>query len=387
VIPSESYSALSGEDERLRSIAELQQKIQVLNYEAALRQSEDRFRLLVENIADYAIFMLDAGGLISSWNAGAERIKGYRASEIIGKHFSIFYSAEDLKAGKPELGLKRASAEGRFETEGWRLRKDGSRFWAYVTITALRDESGNLRGFAKVTRDLTERKRMEDSLRELSGRLISLQDQERRRLARELHDSTAQTLSALSLNLALVGRCADLARHPQASKALSESLALADQASHEIRTLSYLLHPPWLDEMGLAAALRWYIGGFAQRTTIRVDFQVVHEPGRLRRDVETSLFRIVQECLTNVYRHSGSPKAGVRLDETSAGISLAVWDQGKGIPEPMLQRDHPSPAMFGVGLRGMAERVRQLGGQLTVRQAQPGTIIEVLVPSDQVAGA
>jgi PAS domain S-box-containing protein len=135
-----------------------------------LQTSEERFRLLVEGVKDYAIFMLDPTGRITSWNAGAERIKGYRAEEIIGKHFSVFYPPDDVAAGVPMRGLREAERVGRFEAEGWRLRKDGTRFWASVVITALRDETGQLRGFGKVTRDITERKRIQDQLLEAERR-------------------------------------------------------------------------------------------------------------------------------------------------------------------------------------------------------------------------
>jgi PAS domain S-box-containing protein len=142
VIPDESYTALTTEEMRLRNVAVLQQKAQALEAERNLRQSEERFRHLVEAAQDYAIFMLEPSGCISTWNVGAERIKGYGASEIIGRHFSVFYPEEDIRAGKPQRLLAIAAAEGRVEDEGWRIRKDGSRFWADVIITALRDESG-----------------------------------------------------------------------------------------------------------------------------------------------------------------------------------------------------------------------------------------------------
>src|SRR6266850_1674923 len=142
--------------------------------EEALRQSEQQLRSLVESVRDYAIVLLDAEGRISTWNGGAERIEGYRAEEIIGRNFSCFYTAEDLERGKPEEGLRVAASKGWFEDESWRVRKDGSRFWANAVITAIRDSNGQLRGFAKVTRDLTERKRAEEALLlELSHVLLS----------------------------------------------------------------------------------------------------------------------------------------------------------------------------------------------------------------------
>ena len=380
VIPDERYVTADGEHERFGGIPYLQQRAQALDEGVALHQSEERFRLLVESVQDYAIFMLDPDGHIISWNRGAERIKGYTTAEIMGQHFSVFYPREDVEAGKPDQALQTADAEERFENEGWRLRKDGSRFWASVVITALRDKAGNVTGFAKVTRDMTDRKQYEESLRRLTGQLLSLQDEERRRLARELHDSTAQVLTALSLNLARMKHSTELTRHPQMSDALTESAALADQASQEIRTLSYLLHPPMLDEVGLTEALRWYARGFAQRTRIEIDLDIPEEFGRLPRDIETVLFRIVQESLGNVYRHSGSAIAGVRLEKRPAEICLCVWDRGKGLPEGILQRRNGSRATLGVGIQGMEERVSQLGGRMALRPGQPGAVIDVFLP-------
>jgi len=167
-----------------------------------LDASEQRYQSLIEGVRDYAIFMLTPDGHVASWNLGAERTKGYRANEIVGRHFSCFYPEEDIRDGKPQRLLMTATAEGRVEDEGWRVRKDGSRFWASVVVTALRDDEGRLQGFSKVSRNITERKRAEDSVRELSGRLLQIQDEERRHFARELHDSAGQMLAALSMNLA-----------------------------------------------------------------------------------------------------------------------------------------------------------------------------------------
>ncbi len=392
VIPDESYTALAGEQDRLRGIALLQQKAQALaelqRTTEELRQTEERFRLLVDGVKDYAIFMLDPTGHILSWNLGAKRIKGYEPQEIIGKHFSVFYPAEEIRSGKPDRELKIASSEGRFEEEGWRLRKDGSLFWANVLITALYDESGRLRGFAKVTRDITERKRSEESRRELSARLLSLQDDERRRLARELHDSTAQTLSALSLNLALLNHYSEISNHPTAGKALAESIDLVNQASGEVRSMSYLLHPPLLDHGGLVKALPWYVEGFTKRSNIQVELEVSLGPfDQLPREVETALFRIVQEALTNIYRHSGSSTAGVRLQGGREATRLQVWDHGKGLKEGSFKTLDDIPASLGVGIRGMHERVRQLGGRMEVRSESTGTTIDVVLPSFVAAEA
>ncbi|MFC7718750.1 sensor histidine kinase [Nonomuraea recticatena] len=175
--------------------------------EHALRESEERFRLLVQSVVDYAIFMLDTEGHIVSWNAGAQRIKGYRADEIVGSHFSVFYPPEDVASGKPDRELEIAVVEGRLEDEGWRVRKDGTRFWANVIITALFDETGRLRGFGKVTRDLTERRMAERTLDErgrLLAHLVQAQEMERRRIAWDVHDDTIQSMVAVGMRLQLL---------------------------------------------------------------------------------------------------------------------------------------------------------------------------------------
>jgi two-component system, NarL family, sensor kinase len=247
-----------------------------------------------------------------------------------------------------------------------------------VVITALRDVQGNLRGYAKVTRDITERKQAEDRMRELSGRLLRVQEEERRRLARELHDSTAQILSVLSLNLALIKERAVLATDPKASEALAESIELAGRASGELRSLSYLLHPPMLDEAGLPNALSWFVDGFARRTGIRVDLTISPGFDRLPKDLETALFRIAQESLTNVYRHSGSKTAAVRLALDSGGVTLEIEDVGKGFSAGLFENGAPVP--LGVGIQGMRERLRELGGRLEIKSGKSGTRVIAVSP-------
>ncbi|MGA8429315.1 MAG: PAS domain S-box protein [Candidatus Sulfotelmatobacter sp.] len=357
--------------------------------ELALRRSEERSRLFVEAVQDYAIFMLDPEGCVATWNTGAERIKGYKASEIIGQHFSRFYPEEDVRAGKPAWELKVATKEGRFEDEGWRIRKDGSRFWGNVIITPVRDNSGDLLGFTKVTRDFTERmlaerslaesrlklQESERSLRDLSLHLLRTQDEERRRIGREIHDSLGQYLSVLKMKLDSMGSS------PATAEENAECANLVEECVKEVRTISYLLYPPMLEEMGLASAIPWYLEGFSKRSGIKTSFQVPEDLGRLSRDAELVLFRVLQESLTNVQRHSGSNSADIHISHADGGVALEVVDHGKGLPNAMLgQAAQDWMGSLGVGLRGMSERLRQIGGTLDVSSGESGTVVHATVP-------
>jgi signal transduction histidine kinase len=217
-----------------------------------------------------------------------------------------------------------------------------------------------------------------DNLRELSARLLQLQDDERRRIARELHDSVGQMLAALGMNLAAVGT--DLERLTKTANAVNDSAALVQELSREVRTISHLLHPPLLDEAGLASALRWYIEGFAQRSKIKVDLEFPADFGRLSRESETAIFRTVQECLTNVHRHSQSPTATIRIAVSDGHVRVEVEDRGKGIP-PQRQSEMASMGIPGVGIRGMRERLRQLGGSLDIQSNGKGTLIVARLPA------
>ena len=352
--------------------------------------------------------MLDAHGNVITWNTGAERIKGYKAWEIIGKHFSTFYPEEDLRVRKPWFELEVAAKKGRFEDEGWRLRKDGSRFWANVVITALKDEKGRVRGFGKVTRDFTERvraqeilqqtneelqkevlekrkaeqqlHRSEESLRKLSLHLLRTQDEERRRIGRDLHDSLGQYLAVLKINLDSVQQSLTPAK-PKIQKQLQQCIRLAEDAIKEVRTISYLLYPPMLEELGLKSAIPWYVEGFARRSGINAKLEISPDFGRLSRDAELALFRVLQESLTNVHRHSGSRIAEIRLHERGDLVILEIEDRGKGFPPGVLENNgNGLSAELGVGLRGMNERMRQLGGRIEVASAGTGTLVRAVVP-------
>ncbi|MBV9574743.1 MAG: sensor histidine kinase, partial [Acidobacteriales bacterium] len=215
-------------------------------------------------------------------------------------------------------------------------------------------------------------------LRELSGRLLQMRDEEGRRLARALHDSVGQMVAALSMNLSRVQReAANLS--PEAAKALEENGGLIKEINREIRTISHLHHPPLLEEAGLASALSWYVDGFSQRSKIDVKLQLPPHLERMSKDAEISIFRTVQEGLTNIHRHSGSPTAGIRIEQKDGIVRLEIRDAGKGIPpekRPLLGSWAPA----GVGLRGMRERMRQLGGSLEVHSNADGTVLTATLP-------
>ncbi|MGI0084397.1 MAG: PAS domain S-box protein [Nitrososphaerales archaeon] len=367
----------------------------------AVRRNEERFRLLVDAVQDYAIFMLDVHGRISSWNTGAQRLNGYSVLEILGRHFSVFYTEEDLRSGKPERELEIAAREGRFEEEGWRLRKDGSRFWASVIITAIKDDAGKLTGFGKVTRDFTDRIRVDEalrkeiaerteaqqklhesekSLRQLSVRLLQTQDEERRRIGRDLHDSVGQYLVGLKMKVDSLKSSVGQTQEGMADE-LAECCELAEAAIKEVRTISYLLYPPMLEELGLKSAIPWYLEGFTKRSGIQINLEVSPQFDRIPGDLELALFRVLQESLTNVHRHSGSATADIRLLTRDRTVVLQIIDHGKGTQSKKCEDvSRELVDAYGVGLRGMDERIRQLGGNLEVALSESGTTVTATVP-------
>ena len=366
-----------------RSRTKFQSKTQERELPAS--EADAQFRLLVEAVQDYAIFRLDPSGNVKTWNAGAQRIKQYAAAEIIGRHFSTFYPEEDKRNGKPQWELEVAQKEGRFEDEGWRIRKDGSRFWANVIITALRDRSGKLVGFGKVTRDFTERMqakealaKSERSLRDLSLHLLSTQDQERKRIGRDLHDSLGQYLAVLKLKIESV---ASLVEARDLAEDLAECVRLTDDSIKEVRTVSYLLYPPMLEEMGLKSAIPWYLSGFSSRSGIKTTLKTQEHFGRLPTEAELAMFRVLQESLTNVHRHSGSETAEVRLLKEDGNAVLEVEDKGKGFNSALLEQGSQDwMGALGVGVRGMNERMRQLKGKLEIITREGGTLVRAVIP-------
>jgi two-component system, NarL family, sensor kinase len=225
--------------------------------------------------------------------------------------------------------------------------------------------------------EVSVHRKTEEKLRELSLSVLRIQDEERRRVARDLHDTVGQTLTALKITLSTLGSAA--ARYPQLHDFLTELNGLADQALGEIRTTSYLLHPPLLDEAGFAAAASWYVDGFNKRSPIQVTLELP-EGIRLAGSVEIVLFRVLQESLTNITKHAGSATADVLLKVGQSEISLSVRDYGKGIPSERLAKMNSSGSDVGVGIAGMRERLKELGGRLVIESGSTGTLLKASIP-------
>ncbi|MCT9092506.1 sensor histidine kinase [Streptomyces sp. ASQP_92] len=337
--------------------------------------SETAFTLLVQGVLDYGIFMLDPHGYIISWNAGAERIKGYSASDILGQHFSVFYPPEDQEAGKPQWELETAVADGRLEDEGWRVRKDGSRFWANVVITALRDENGVLQGFGKVTRDMSERRAAQHALserRRLFDHLVQAQETERRRIAWDVHDDSIQAMVAVGMRLELLAE-----RVPETYSAELRRLDTSvREAIGRLRSLTFRLHPPGIDRHGLVDGLSSHLDdvvGASWGMAYSFDHELEREPTP---ETAITIFRIVQEALLNVHKHARASKVDIQVRSVDGGIVTRVMDDGTGAP--MSQdgsREH-----FGV--IEMRERAETAGGWWSMySRPGTGTTVEFWVPN------
>ncbi|MGB6876074.1 MAG: response regulator [Candidatus Acidiferrales bacterium] len=382
------------------------------------RRRGDRATALLAAIVDSsddAIVSKNLDGVITSWNKGAERIFGYTAQEAIGKNITLIIPPERYDE---ETNILRRIRNGQridhFETI--RMRKDGTLFDVSVTISPLKDASGRVIGASKVARDISERKsamealrqseesfralsekldsevrertqelveknadvlRQSQQLRELSWQLLHTQDEERRHIARELHDSAGQTLAVLGM---MISSVVEMARHkiPEVADSAKDIHEVVQQLTKEIRTTSYLLHPPLLDENGLPPALSWYLRGLTERSGLDIAFHISEEFGRLSRDMELVVFRVVQECLTNVHRHSGSKSAAIRITRETDRVVVEVRDQGKGIsPERLAEIQSKSS---GVGIRGMRERLRQFQGEMIIQSGPAGTTVLVTIP-------
>jgi PAS domain S-box-containing protein len=383
----------------------------LLNELPALGLGADKAIGLLAAIVDSsedAIVSKTLDGIITSWNAGAERLFGYTADEAIGQHISLIIPAN--RRNEETVIIERIRKGERIEHfDTVRVRKDKTSLDISLTISPVRDASGKIIGASKIARNITERKRIERELREsedryrtladaldtqvqfrtqelerrnselrdLSGRLLESQDLERRHIARELHDSAGQTLAALGMSLARLAKNAG--NNPdQFAKDVDDAEALVQHLTQEIRTTSYLLHPPMLDEVGISSALSWYVQGLTERSSLQIDLKVSENMGRLPSEMELLIFRLVQESLTNIHRHSGSKSASIQIARDGEAVSIEVEDQGKGMSREKLAEIQSRGA--GVGIRGMHERVRQFRGNMQIESSGSGTRILVSIP-------
>lgn len=355
--------------------ATLEARVQERTAELRSQTSELTSRTRLLDMANDAVFAIRNGKIVY-WNRGAERLYGWTRDEATGQEPHALLQSH-FPMPREEI-VEQLQREGSWIGDITQTRRDGAQIAVASNWSIWRDENSDDVGWLEINTDVTQRKRAEESLRELTGRLLRMQDDERRRIARELHDSTGQMLVALAMNLSsLEPESPKLTA--QSSQVLSDSQKLVQEMTREVRTLSYLLHPPLLDEAGLNSALRWYVEGFSKRSHVVVDLQLDSAVGRLPREIETAIFRIVQESLTNVHRHSGSSFAEIRLDRQPSSIRVEVQDEGKGIAPDKVDNPRSSKGL-GVGITGMRERVRQLGGGLEIVSNGSGTLIRAELP-------
>ncbi|HEY6182166.1 MAG TPA: PAS domain S-box protein [Terriglobales bacterium] len=333
---------------------------------AALAESEECFRLLVEGVQDYAIFMLTPAGAVASWNAGAERIYRYRAEEILGLHVSVLYSVDDVRAGKPEEDLRLSESQGRFSEEAERMRRDGSRFWAQVITTAMRDKAGCLRGFARVTRDITERRRLEQEI-------LAISEREQNRIGQDLHDGLCNHLAGVVFQGEFLEQ--KLSEQSVAEAAIAARMTvMLKQAITQAHGLARGLNPVNMEAGGLLAAFQ----GLCQDTE-----QLYKIACRLRCDtpvgiqddvVATNLYRIAQEAVSNAIKHGKAKQILIELNANGNGTCLRVQDNGRGICAE-------AGSNGGLGLGTMRHRARLLGGTVEIEPYRSGgTMVTCLLP-------
>ena len=385
----------------------------------ALLESERLFELMTSSVVDYAIVMLDLEGRVKTWNSGGQLITGYAAQTIVGRDFSCFYLPDDVRQGKPVQTLQTASSQGRFAEQVWLARSDGSAFWASIVMTPLRNPNGELQGFCMIARDLSERKRSEETLqaemqermrvdeelqrlnrslemivlertaelrstnadlleeklrsRDLSSQFITGQEQERRDIAREL-DETGQSLTVIRMHLM------DMLRDASAATArMPACLGVADAAIAHIRKVALNLWPTMLDDLGLADALEWVLDQQATAAGWNAVFEAGDIHVELPADIRTACFRIAQEALTNAVRHAGASQVKLQLKMAFNDLELTVSDNGTGFDLEHYRSADERKKHFG--LMSMAERASLMGGSLEIDTAiGRGTRIRASLP-------
>jgi len=350
-----------------------------------LQGAEHPYRLMVETIDEGAATLADDGTVLYANRSFAE-IFDIPLEKFIGAALNDFVFGEDREL------LARLIADASLNIVRGEIRLDSHRQHPRtirLTLSPVREQG--VHTICVVATELTELietnealRVSELSLRQLSARLLKLQDEERRRIARDLHDTTGQKIAVLSMTLDRLAKLVDT-RKVDVQEALTESRDVVGKIGEEIRTLSYLLHPPLLDECGLASAVLWYAEGFKKRSGIHLNVSIDDELVRLTTDAETALFRVLQESLTNVHRYSGSPSAEIRIFQSPSKVHLEIVDHGKGVKAGTERSTFAGAPTLGVGIPGMRERIRQLGGQLEVEFSNEGTRVYATLPREACA--
>jgi PAS domain S-box-containing protein len=343
------------------------------------RQVESRSRTLLDAIPQQ-IWSGPPDGTLDYCNERWRSYMGLGLEELQGDGWQSMLHPDDRE--RVLMAWDKAVTMGTpYEQEERHRGVDGTYRWFLARGFPFRDAQGRIIRWYGTNTDIQDRKQAEEDLRRLSGQLLRLQDEERRRIARDLHDSTGQDLVALATTLSQLH-----ASIPSSSRKLrklaSQCQVLAGQCIREVRTVSYLLHPPMLDEAGLGDAIRHYAGGFQERTGIEVELEISARLGRMKPGVELALFRVVQESLTNIQRHSGSSQAKIRIERDSGKIALEISDNGSGIPGNPRRQNEKFPFGLGVGIPSMHERVKLIGGQLAIESSSTGTTVRVTIPAD-----
>jgi PAS domain S-box-containing protein len=368
---------------------------------ADLAEQREFFRVTLASIGD-AVITTDTSGVITFLNPVAESMTGWKAEDAIGqpieKVFNVINEETRNPAPNPVFKVLREGVVVGLANHTSLIALDGKETAIDDSAAPIRDQSGNIAGVVMVFHDVTKQRQLLQSLSEaryhlekrvqertaelktanenlgqLSARVLQARDDEQRRLARELHDSVGQLVAGISMNIGVVKKETHKLS-PAAAKCVAENAEMLEQVSKEIRTISYLLHPPLLDEAGLAAALQWYVIGFAERSQIKVKTDIPADLGRLPSDTEIAVFRVIQQCLSNIHRHSGSATADIRIHRQADHLIVQVQDNGKGIAKDKL-RDLTESGRSGVGLAGMRERLRRLSGTLEIESNGNGTLV------------
>ena len=364
-----------------RYVAELEERIaERKRAEIALRASEERYRELFENAKD-AIYVHDLDGTCLSLNRAAEKLSGYSREEIIGHNFKEFMAPDHVRNVRDSF-WKKLAKQGEMTYEVDIIAKDKRRVPIEVSSRVIY-ENGELVGVQGMARDITERKRAQDALQMFSRHLIEAQEDERRRIARELHDQIGQILTAVKMNLHAMQQ---FCQGSEAGSYVKDNIEAVDEALRLVRDLSVDLRPPVLDDMGLTTALRWYVDRFAKRTGLKIDIliDVPDDNERFSRDLETACFRIAQEALTNVVRHAQATRVVVRLAKDSEVLLLTVKDDGVGFDVERLRKRAQRVATLG--LISMQERAHAAGGAIEIDSAPAsGTEIRFSLPLDAIS--